>query len=124
MNKLQLIIALVIIPMAWTGCGSDETDGTTETETQTTAERVTTISGLTADATNGASVYASFCAACHGASGEGVSSTPALTSLYGPTVSSVATVVIEGKGSMAGLGTSLTDQQIADVVGHVLSLGQ
>lgn len=74
----------------------------------------TDTASLTGDATAGAEVYATSCAACHGASGEGGTG-PALTDeVPGKSNAEIEEVVLNGEGSMPAI--SLGDQDLADLL--------
>lgn len=69
------------------------------------------------DAEAGRELFASNCAACHGASAEGRAGTPALIGVYDHhSVEEVETIIREGRGGMPAFGARLSDTQIEDVV--------
>ncbi|MEZ4239943.1 MAG: cytochrome c [Myxococcota bacterium] len=97
-----------------------QTDTTSTSSTTSTGDaRIPTILGLTADPTAGGETYAQICAACHGLDGTGTVSGPDLTrELQHLDDEQVIGIVLNGKGNMDAYD-SLTNQQIADVVGYV-----
>jgi mono/diheme cytochrome c family protein len=104
---------------------SAEETGTTTTDTTGTTStgdvRVATILSLTADAGAGADSYARVCQACHGPDGTGTLSGADLTErLPMLTDEQVVRTVLDGKGNMDSYA-SLTNQEIADVVAHVIT---
>jgi len=64
----------MLASIAWTGCNTDTTDSSSQTETNTAS--ATTIS--TSDPVRGASLFATNCAACHGQGGMGSDQGPPL----------------------------------------------
>lgn len=77
------------------------------------------VSEQTADLSNGARVYQSLCAFCHGDDGRG--GTGGGTSLrIDATQEDVRMIVIGGQNMMPGLAASLSDQQILDVSAYVV----
>jgi mono/diheme cytochrome c family protein len=89
-----------------------------------------------ATSTAGAGLYASYCASCHGAGGEGVTGVfPPLAHnpvLESSNPASVVHVVLAGSSpaltqqaptgmAMPGYAAQLTDQQVADIVNYVRS---
>jgi len=72
------------------------------------------------DVDAGREVFASNCAACHGASAEGRGGTPALIGVDDHyTVEEVETIIREGRGGMPAFGGRLSDAQIEDVVAYL-----
>lgn len=71
----------------------------------------------------GAAVYAGACAGCHMAGGQGASGAGAYPALAGdPRLASSAyavTRVLQGRGAMPPFGNSLSDEQVAGVVGYI-----
>lgn len=70
------------------------------------------------DATAGASLYASTCAACHGADGAGGSGPSLVTTVPGQSDQRLTDIIQGGTGSMPAQG--LDDQQTADVVAYLV----
>jgi len=90
---LVLLVAALVVPTAW------------------------------ADATpDGAAIYKSKCAMCHGANGEGK---PAMkTAPFKKDVSEadMVKIVTDGKGKMPAYKSKLSPDEVSQVVKHVLSL--
>ena len=102
---------LLVIP----ACGS-ESDGEADSGGDVT------IADLTGDVTAGETVYTGSCAFCHTANGTENGTTPALTArVPGMSKDAIIEVVVNGSGGMPGFGSTLEDQQIADVVAYVQS---
>ena len=104
------------------------------TEAQTALEAGDTDSALEAltvlqvewplgDPTNGATLYAANCAACHGAEGEGGVGTMLQPNEFvqANTNAELVTFLQVGRAgtAMAGFGTRLSEQEIADIVAHL-----
>tara|TARA_B100001964_G_C14086501_1_gene532792 strand:+ start:318 stop:698 length:381 start_codon:yes stop_codon:yes gene_type:complete len=113
-----LLIALSVL-LVIPACGS-ESDGDSDTGTDTGGVSVADIAALTGDATAGETVYTNSCAFCHTATGAENGSTPALTDRVSA-LSRDAMIenVLTGQGSMPGFASTLENQQIADVVAYV-----
>ena len=80
----------------------------------------TAIAALTGDQTNGKSIYGNQCASCHAADGSGGVG----SSLIAPPKSSLSAEamivsLLDGKGNMPSFSSSLTEQQMADVIAYV-----
>jgi mono/diheme cytochrome c family protein len=82
--------------------------GTTRTED---------ILALTGDATTGATVYGSSCAACHAADGTGGTGSDLTAAIPGLTDAEIVDTIILGSGDMAPV--NLPDQDVADVLAHL-----
>lgn len=71
----------------------------------------------------GADVYRGVCAGCHMANGQGAVGAGAYPSLVGDPRLAVATypiaVVLRGQGGMPGFARTLSDAQVAEVVGFI-----
>jgi mono/diheme cytochrome c family protein len=76
------------------------------------AGRVDTIVALEGDAANGATLYATTCAGCHGADGQGGSG-PRAT---GRDAVEVASVILSGEEEMPAYADQFDDQEIADII--------
>lgn len=78
------------------------------------------ILALDGDATVGATVYADNCASCHASDGTGGTG-PDLTAHVGHhSESELVTVIAEGDGVMPAFASTLTDQEIADVLAFLV----
>lgn len=79
---------------------------------------VDAILALDGDPVAGEAVYASTCAACHGADGEGGSG-PAMAGIVADeSDADIVEVVLDGEGSMPP--QDLTDQEVADVLAYLI----
>ena len=94
--------------------------GTTETETTETTETETTTPGLEGDPVAGKVVFTTNCGACHTLSDAGTSGSvgPNLDDAK-PDEALVVDRVTNGQGVMPPFGSTLSDQQIADVAAYV-----
>ena len=73
--------------------------------------------GEVGDVEAGREVFASNCAACHGASAEGRGGTPALIGVHDHyTVVELEAIIRQGRGGMPAFDARLSDAQIEDVV--------
>ena len=108
---LLIAVSLTALLGLTAGCGGD--DETTTTEAATTE---TTGGGAMAD---GAAVFASNCAVCHGADGTGGTG-PDLTSLTGLTKERVIDQVTNGGASMPPFGDQLSADEIGAVADYVV----
>ncbi|MDH3306236.1 MAG: c-type cytochrome, partial [Acidimicrobiia bacterium] len=106
------VTTIAVVEVAGPADGSSALSGATD-GSETSDEAA-------ADGT-GAAVYAASCAGCHGANGEGGAG-PALagTSLDRSTVDSATR---NGKGTMPGFASQLSEEELTGVVNYVLSLG-
>jgi mono/diheme cytochrome c family protein len=77
------------------------------------------LTGVARAAEDGAALYKSKCAACHGPNGEGGKMAP--TAIAGKSGDEVAKVINEGKGKMKPV-KGLTDEQGKAIAQHVSSL--
>lgn len=116
MHRSSLVFAL-IAPIGLAACGDETADDGAFSHPALS---------LTGDPAAGAAVYGSFCATCHGTSGEGVTGTgPAMTERI-PSLSDEQIVksIVEGTegsgnfGPMAPVNVG-SDQSIADVLAYV-----
>lgn len=78
------------------------------------------ILALEGDATAGADVFATNCAACHGADGTG--GTGADLTAEEQSDQELVETILYGEGSMVGFEGLLEDQEIADVIAFVHTL--
>ena len=94
---------LALLPMMLIACGDKDGDSA---------------AAATGDAANGATLYSSSCAGCHGADGTGVSG-PDLTSglVSGMTDDQISDVIANGAGSMPAITSD--DQEIADILAYL-----
>ena len=108
---LALVLAVVVLAV---GCGDDTTTTTTAgvITTATTAGGATTLAGP--------EIFASVCAACHGADGTG-NTGPDLTALSTLTKERIVDQVTNGGTSMPAYGSQLSAEEIDVVSDYVLS---
>jgi len=76
----------------------------------------------TGDAVAGEAVFDANCASCHGVGGTGGSSGPDLTA-ESEEAGEIEEIVRNGEGDMPAYEGTLDDQEIADVVAYVVSIG-
>jgi len=105
MNKQILWATLACLGMM--GCGGEEDTG----------DRVAAILDLEGDPAAGEGVYASECASCHGADGEGGSG-PAMEDALHHGDAETVEVILDGIGGMPA-HDYLDDQEIADVLAYI-----
>lgn len=85
--------------------------------------RVSPIAALTPNLTNGKTVYTANCASCHGSDGKGTGGTEKknVASIAATNKTTAIDQTLNGGDGMSAYD-SLSDQQIADVVGYLASL--
>lgn len=98
------------------GCGSDDTDGTPAADS-----RAATIAALTPNVANGDTLYGTNCSTCHGTDGKSGTSGKNIASAAVNDKLGAIEQIITGGGGMSSF-SSLSDQQIADIVGHTAAL--
>ena len=87
------------------------------------SEAVAQEPGERGDADAGREVFANNCAACHGGSGEGRGAAPSLDGVFERhAVDDVETIIRQGRAGMPGFDTTLSDEQVDDVLAHVAQL--
>lgn len=102
MNRTWLAVASALALTVAVGCGKDEGDSSSTTTTGGGGGSGTT-GGGGGDATAGADVYATSCAGCHGANGEGGTGPAMETAVAGLSESDVANVALNGEGGMPAI---------------------
>lgn len=110
MKKFVGLSVVMLVASLWVGCGSSR-DGE--------------ITKLTGNATNGLVVWGSNCASCHGPAGKGVTGTgPSLVEGHAADHDDayLAKFILNGEGTMPSFSSSLSNQQIADVIAYIRSL--
>jgi mono/diheme cytochrome c family protein len=106
-ERYLLLAGCFAITALW-ACGGGGNGASTSNSTTTTAGRET----------DGASIFRTECAGCHGANGEG-NLGPALSGIADRMSVADQTAVVEGgRGRMPGFASSLTESQIAAVVDY------
>ena len=103
---MKKLIAAALLSLA--GCGGPPVDKT---------GRVAAITLLTADVPAGQTVYSNTCSSCHGPDGKGKSARAIVSDVGSLSNEELATIALNGTGFMGPAGASLSDQQVADLVG-------
>lgn len=104
---VRIVVPIATFVLVLVGCGS--------------SARVTTIQALTADTSSGQSLYASKCASCHGTNGSGGSAGKNVTGVTKSDSTAAIDQILNGGDGMSSF-SSLSDQNIADIVGYIKSL--
>jgi mono/diheme cytochrome c family protein len=102
---------LFTVPLVVLGCGT----GVSSADTSA-------VSSLTGSATAGQSLYTSNCASCHGTNATSGSANRPVASLAKSDSDTVIATVLSGDGEMPSFQSTLTSQQIADVVAYLKTL--
>lgn len=106
--------------LAVAACDGGADNGDTDTnDSDVPTEQIDRVLALTADTADGETVYTANCVACHATDGTGGIGSDLTAEVPNLTTREVAEVVISGKGAMAGFGSTLSDQDIADVTAYV-----
>ena len=112
-RHLAVLVLTACLALTLSACSSDDGDDGGSTT------RATTIAGLKGDQTAGKTTYDNTCAACHKVDGTGDIGPNLVTGTKAAlTVTAVATVVVDGQGTMPSYST-LTDQDIANTISYV-----
>ena len=104
---MRKVLGLALLAMM--ACGQKASD----------PQRVDDILALTGDEASGQVVYDNNCPGCHGINGEGGSG-PSMTNAVRIGDAAIVDVVLSGKESMPAFDT-LADQDIADLLAHILA---
>jgi mono/diheme cytochrome c family protein len=80
------------------------------------------VTALTGDATAGKTVYAAQCQACHGADGISGSAHRAVPSFATTNPDKTVSFILDGKDEMPAFSSTLTDQEIANVLAYAKTL--
>lgn len=100
--------------------GAETTDSTADTDAASDTD--TTSGEIVADAAAGAEVYGDACIVCHKVDGMGGGTHPDLVAYASAnTAADVQDFVENGGSGMPAFGSTLTEQEIADVVAYVMS---
>jgi mono/diheme cytochrome c family protein len=81
-----------------------------------------TLTALTGDATTGQSVYGAQCASCHGADGASGSARRPTPSVARSDAAAAASTIVSGEDEMPAFASTLSDQEIADVIAYLKTL--
>jgi mono/diheme cytochrome c family protein len=113
MSKVVGIAIVTAFATVVAGCNGGDGGSTSRTDA---------ILALTGDPSNGQAEYGATCAVCHGASGEGSASYPALagTSLADDAI--VDEIISGNDQGMPAYGDQFDDQTIADILAFVKTL--
>ena len=103
---MKRIVTLFALGLASTACGP---------------ERTADVLALTGDATNGATLYGTHCAGCHGDDGRSGSVGEDIVHELGDDGAEVIDTMITGDGDMPAFD-QLSDQEMADIVAHMKTL--
>jgi cytochrome c553 len=133
--KTNILLLTLVLSLGLAACGKKN-----EPESAAPAESATTAAPMEAapaapestEAAAGAggtvdaqSLYATKCASCHGATGQGVADNPKLAGLSGADIESRLKDYRDGKqrgpktAIMAGMAKSLTDEQISSLASYL-----
>ena len=93
----------------------------TSCSSASSSARASSIESLTADASSGQSLYASNCASCHGSNGASGSANKNVASVAKNQPTTAIDQILGGGDGMASF-SSLSDQEIADIVGYLKTL--
>jgi len=116
---MRWMLALSLLTVAACDDGGDNGDTDTTDSGEACTEQIDCVLELTADSTAGESVYTANCVACHAADGTGGVGSDLTANASALSTREIAEIVIGGQGSMAGFGSTLSDQEIADVTAYV-----
>jgi mono/diheme cytochrome c family protein len=115
---MKHVMKIALLALAMTACSSG-TGGD---------ERAAAIDALTGDAAAGATLFGARCASCHAADGSGGTGPdlqPGAAEIRGGSEeenSEYINILLSGKGGMPSFA-SLSDQELADLMAHVTTLG-
>ena len=85
------------------------------------SDHANTIAGMSGDATSGQTLYSANCASCHGATGGGGSGPNLVKAFNDDEKAELIDVILDGDGDMPAF-SSLSDQEIADIVSYLEGL--
>lgn len=102
------ILLLAGMTALLTNCGADPA-----------SPAATPISQMQGNSTNGLSLYNRLCSSCHGAKGT-LSGNAAKEAKNNP--DAAVNAILNGKGSMPGFRSQLTNQEVADILAHLKTL--
>lgn len=109
MNRVSFV-AIVVAVAAAAGCPS------------VNAERVANVTALTPDLDNGQALHETHCLTCHGADGRSGTANKDTVDYAINNEGVFFDYVIDGDPGMPGFGDTFSDQELADIWGHVKSL--
>jgi len=116
--KLEIMALLVVAAVVLVAAGCGGTTTTTAGATTTTADATATTGDVAV--ADGAAVFATVCAGCHGADGTG-NTGPDLTVRSSLTKERIVDQVTNGGSSMPEYGSKISADEISAVADYVLS---
>jgi mono/diheme cytochrome c family protein len=107
--RSRLLTVVLLAPYTLLGaCGSDPA--------------VSAIMSLTADPTAGQTVFQTNCQSCHGADASSGTARKPMAAEVKSNTQGAASTVLSGEDAMPSFAGTLSNQQIADVLGYIKSL--
>ena len=120
MHRMFLFVSIVLSFLLSACSGAGSTSSTSESAASEST-RLSSIEGLTADSTAGGTLFTSDCASCHGSNATSGSANKNLPSIATSNETAAIDQILNGGDGMSSFA-SLTDQQIADLLGYLKSL--
>lgn len=107
--RRRLILAALIVPSLILGaCGADAASAS--------------ITSLSADASAGKTLYTANCASCHGSDAASGSANKNVANEVQSSSSAAVNTILAGDGQMPSFASTLSDQEIADIVAYIKTL--
>ena len=110
MTLKSLSPAILALSLFAVGCGGEHGDGDGTPDAEVAA-----VLALTGDSTNGASVFANTCAACHGSDGVSGYGDDLSSAIPAHSDQAIVEVILYGEDDMPAQ-SQLSDQEVADVL--------
>lgn len=108
MRRRLLTAALIVPALVLGACGADPA--------------TSSIASLSADVTAGKTLYATNCASCHGSDAASGSANKNVANEVQSNASAAIGTILSGDGQMPSFASTLSDQEIADVVAYIKTL--